>query len=294
MLRKVCISIALGLFGIALILKLDKSAHRMANGFCDEQLVEVRSLADLPFAEEFSSPTSEEMHCLSQALSQKFTLSDKNSYFYTVVSEDKNYEIKLFRKLLFRDRRWISHIPFSFNPYYRDQLIRQEEKKRFFTSCRDACVSIREETGVIYAHLSPVQLCPLKVSILDKKGKEHRLNLNQFAYCVQRHSDLLYTRLAELIDEGDSQAAEQVITSIVDLARRLESKGVVQDERTTCQQMGLVDGKAVYTEISCLSLAQEKSDVHTQDIAKMVTPLKVWLQECYPQFVPCLERAQAK
>lgn len=292
MLRKLCVGIALGLFGVALFLKLDKSVHRMTSGFGAEQLLEVDALSDLSFADDFPSPTLEEKHCLTQVLNQKFTLNDKNPYFYTVVSEDKNYEIKLFRKGLFRDRRWVSHIPLSINPYYRDRLQRKENKEHFFASCRNAFVSIKEEAGIIYSHLSLVELCPLKVSILDKKGKEYRLNLNQFAYCVRRRPDLLYTRLAEFIDGGDTQSAEKVVVSIVDLIRRLKSKGVVLDERTVCQQMGLVDGKAVHTEILCQYQDRNGQDIDSQDLSKWVAPLKVWLQGYYPQCISCLERAE--
>ena len=171
----------------------------------------------------FSSPTfvpseewelpplkQEEQNEVDQILSQKFTYLARGSQAFAFISEDKKYILKLFKQHKWHPKNLLGYIPLSFNPYYQDYLQRQRKQQAVLKSCKTALLHVKQDTGVLFAHLNPTPLSVEQTTLIDKKGKSWTLDLSQSCFLLQKKADLFYPHIQVLMEKGDIDGAKYV------------------------------------------------------------------------------------
>lgn len=293
MLKKIAVASASLLFLISLFLGIDRFAHHPSNHAFAEKIA-----SHHPYASAWDiSVSEEEQKEVNQILSQKFTYYSKGAQSYVFLSEDKQYILKFFKQQKLRPSSWLGLIPLSFNPYYHESLFKEKKYQATYGACKTAFVELKKESGLIYVHLNPTRHLNRKVILFDKNGKQHMVDVNKTGFYVQKRAQLIYSRISELMHDGDIAAAKKIICSVFELIHNLGQKGVVDNDPVLRKNFGLIDDVAVQIDLGKLRIDPERKNnfAYKKDIRGITHNFKIWIEKNYPQlfdhFNECLEKA---
>lgn len=297
MLKKFCIGIALFLFSISFFLGVDRLAHRHSSRFSLNKIISVQCISP-----EWEIPPlpQEEREAIDQILSQKFTYYNKGSQSYVFISEDKKYILKFLKQDKLRTRSWLAHLPLSFNPYYEDYLFKQEKCHATFAACKTSFTELKKESGLIYVHLNNTRDLNKKVTIFDKNGEKHIVDIDKTSYYVQKRAQLIYSRIAELMHQNETEKAKEIISSVFSLIDYLGKKGVCDNDPILRKNFGLIDDIAVQIDIGKLKIdsLRQQSLAYKDEAGSITNSFKVWLEKNYPalseHFEKCLKDVQTR
>jgi hypothetical protein len=289
MMKKIYLGIALFLFCASLFLGIDRFAHRRSSRFSLDRIVSSHR-----YSPEWEMParSSEEQKFLDEVLSQKFTYYNKGTQAYVFISEDKKYILKFLKQQKFTPKSWLSFIPFSFNPCYQDYLIKQKRCSETFSACKTAFLELKDETGLIYVHLNNSRDLNKKVTILDKNGQRHVVEIDKTSFYIQKRAQLIYSRISELMHHGDVEGAKNIITSVFALIDFLGKKGVVDNDPILRKNFGLIDDVAVQIDIGTLRIdpmRQQNLD-YKQEVGNVTHSFKTWVEKNYPELTEHFEK----
>lgn len=292
MLKKIYLSCAFFLFALSLFLGVDRACHHRSSHFC---LSKIRT-SNL-FSDQWGTPvlSPPEMQELRQILNQKFILYDTGSKSYICISEDGNYILKFLKYQHLNSKSWLSHLPFSFNPFYQEFLLKKGKCRALLGAWKTAFTELKAETALIYMHMNNEQELHQKITLLDKNVQEHRIDLDKTVFCVQKHADLIYLRIAQLMHNGDVEGAKKIISAIFSLLDHLDKKGVLDAYFYSGFNFGLLGEEVIQIDLGKLPEDPFCGQNLTckQKIAPLTEPLKRWLEQSYPElfahFEQCLE-----
>ncbi len=190
--------------------------------------------------------------------------------------------IKFFEHHLRRLPWLIAHIPLpsKYAALREKQKIKRLSKlDRDFTSYKIAYERLREESGLLYLHLNKTKHLNLYVTIVDKLGIAHYLDLNDLEFIVQYKADLAFTRLKSLICDQRLEQGKEAIDSMLSLVICRYQRGIYdEDPRLHCN-LGFMGEKAMLIDIGRLRLDPNRIEqkVYSEDIKRMTHKLKEWL-----------------
>jgi hypothetical protein len=291
MLKKIYVGFAFFLFLTSLFLGIDRFVHHKSQWFSLDKIISTQK----PSAEWDIPPLpSEEQKVLDQILSQQFTYYSKGSQAYVFISEDKKYILKFFKQNKLRPKSWLAYIPLSFNPYYQEQIFKKKKCQATFNACKTAFLELKKESGLIYVHINNNRDMNKKVTIFDKNGKRHVVDIGKTCFYVQKRAQLIYSRISELMHNKDIEGAKNIITSVFSLIDFLGKKGVVDNDPILRKNFGLIDDVAVQIDVGKLRIdpVRQSNLAYKQEVGSITNSFKVWLEKNYPElsehFEQCL------
>ncbi len=292
MIKRLYIGIAFFLFFISLFLGIDRFVHKRSSHFAFDKITPVCKDScpwDTP-------PLSlEEQKAIDQILSQKFTYYNKGSQSYVFISEDKKYILKFLKQQKLETHTWLAYIPFSFNPYYQERLFKEKKYVTTFNALKTAYTELKKESGLIYVHLQDSNTLSKKVTFFDRNGTRHVFDIGKKAFYLQKRAQLIYSRIAELMHDGDVESAKNIITSVFSLIDFLGKKGVVDNDPILRKNFGLIDDIAVQIDVGKLRIDPSRPD-YKAEVASITNSFRVWLESNYPaltdHFQQCLNHSR--
>lgn len=297
MAKKIYVGSAFFLFFISLFLGIDRFVHHKSMHFSLDKITSHHS-----YSPEWVIPalSAEEQKELDQILNQKFTYYSKGSQSYVFISEDKKHILKFLKQHKLRPKSWLAYIPLSFNPYYQEQLFKKAKCRTTFNACKTAYMELKKESGLIYIHLNRSPDLHKKVTIFDKNGKHHVVNIDKTNFYVQKRAQLIYSRIAELMHDGNVEGAKQIISSVFALIDFLGKKGIVDNDPILRKNFGLIDDVAVQIDIGKMRIDPERQRnlAYKQEIGSITNSFKLWLKKNYPEltdyFSECLKEVSSE
>jgi len=293
MLKKIYIGSALFLFLISLFIGLDRFLHRSSARFSIHKITSAHNASpewDIP------ALSTDDRSALDQILNQKFTYYSSGSQVYVFVSEDKKYILKFLKQQQLQVKSWLAYIPFSFNPYYQEYVSKQKKCKAIFSACTTAFLELKKEAGLIYVHINNKRDLNKKVEILDKSGRCHTIDIDKTSFYIQKRAQPIYSRISELMHNGDIEGAKKIICSLFSLIDDLGKKGVVDNAPIFSKNFGLIEDTAVQIDIGKLRIdpLSKRTLAYKQKIENDTHSFKVWLEKTHPElaehFTYCLSR----
>jgi hypothetical protein len=292
MVKKVYFGCVLFLFFVSLFIGVDRFVHQKSERFSLDKITTYRS-----YSPEWQIPplSTEEQKELDQILNQKFTYYSKGSQAYVFISEDKKIILKFLKQHKLRPKSWLAYIPLSFNPYFQEHLSKQKKCQALFTACKTAFLELKKETGLIYVHLNNTRDLNKKVTIYDKNGQRHIVDIDKTSFYIQKRAQLIYSRISELVYQGDIDQAKRIITSVFSLIDFLGKKGVVDNDPILRKNFGLIDDIAVQIDIGSLRIdpTRQQNLAYKNEVGSITHSFKIWLEKNYPQltehFEQCLQ-----
>jgi len=295
MVKKIYITLTFFLFSVFLFFGFDKLVHYQSSSFSLNKIISAQ-----PYSPEWEIPhlSQNEQKDLDQILSQKFTYYSKGSQSYVFLSEDKKFILKFLKQVKLKPKSWFSYLPVSFNPYYQDYLSKQGKCRSTFSACKTAYLELKKESGLIYVHLNNAKDLNRKVTIFDKNGEEHIVEIDKTCFYVQKHAQLIYSRISELMHNHDTEGAKKIISSVFSLIDLLGKKGVCDNDPILRKNFGLIDDIAVQIDIGKLKIdpLRKQTLAYKKEVGGITNSFRIWIEKNYPEltlhFNQCLAEAQ--
>lgn len=227
---------------------------------------------------------------LKKILSQTFTYFDQGTQSYVFMSEDQKYVLKFFK---FRHLKpspftgWLSFLPFIGDFQKKKNESQHRKLKRLFFGYQQAYEKDKENNALIYLHLTPSQFLQVKLTLIDRFGFTHRVNLDDMIFVLQERGEATRKVISKLLDHGDIEGAKSHFRQILDLYREEYQKGIWDRDHNVMYNTGFVKEKAVRLDVGRLRVDDryKKIEYFKPDIEKIgLQRINRWLHTHYPQY----------
>jgi hypothetical protein len=230
----------------------------------------------------------------AKAIDQPYSYLGKGCQSYVFASQDGQYVIKFFKYQRYRLQSWLVHFPpLPAIVKYRQEKIEKKWKKLdgFVQSWKVAFENLKEETGLLFVHLNKTSHLSKKLTIYDKIGQKHIVDLDKMEFCIQRRADLLCDELMSYKSHNDLAGAQQLIHQLLNLILSEYSRGLADNDHALMQNTGVAKGKPVHIDVGqfVFNEAVKKPDVFHQELFTKTYKFKIWLRSTYPELAEYLE-----
>lgn len=236
-----------------------------------------------------------ENQIVESVLDQKFLYLGKGCQSYVFLSEDGDYVLKFFKYQRFRPQQWLDY--FAFIPAvdrYRLAKIEKKKNKRegVFASWKIAFEELKEETGLVFVHLNKSSNLNRELTLFDKMGLEHRVNLDQMEFLIQRKAKMLCASIRELMEKERVLEAKNLITDTIELVMSEYRRGLADNDHALMQNTGVYEGKPVHIDVGQFVHNPEIKDpsIYKQELFTKTYKFHIWLKQEYPELAQHLER----
>lgn len=185
---------------------------------------------------------------LNALLNQSFHYLGKGCQSYVFGSEDGKYVIKFLKHQHLRNDWWWEMLPLPAS--LTEKLDhKRKQKQEMFNSIANAFLiaanELKEETGVIYAHMYLSGDFPT-IKITDRLKNSYEVDLNKVEFIVQKRVFPALTLFQELAKKEDHKGFQEAMDKILKLLAHRFEKGFYDNDRATLQNVGFTeDGRAV-------------------------------------------------
>jgi hypothetical protein len=252
---------------------LENFAHKKTDGF---------SVGRVQFDEKVTFGNDKEI----LELNQSFHYLDCGNQCYAFVSDDGQYVLKLFKYASSPIPHFVTEIPLlnRLKPFKPHRFEKQRWKRqRDFTSYKLAWNFFRNETALIDTHLDAISHHYPTVTITDKLGCSHKLDLNQTPFVLQKKATPVYKQLCVWMAAGEIDQARKGIASLLILLKQRIHKGLQDDDVHFYSNFGFIGTQAIqldpghFTQGVCANPDLEMKTI--------TAPLLQWCQKHAPSLI---------
>lgn len=186
---------------------------------------------------------------------------------YAFVSQDGKYVIKFFR---------MKHLIPSLSDYLKPgRLVRREKNlNAIFTAYKSAYDELKEETGLLFIHLNKTENLKCKLTVTDRIGREHVIDLDQTEFVVQEKAELIFTYFKKLLDQGDHAGVARAKEAMLALVRTRIEKGFADQDKAVSHNYGFVSGRPIHLDIGRIFKGKKEKEYE-----RITARIDKWLQE---------------
>jgi len=231
--------------------------------------------------------SAEEKQTVRTLLNQKFTYLGKGCQAYVFSSADGNYVLKFFKYQRYRIKPWVDF--FAFIPFvekHRQERLAHKKAKleRFFSGWEVAFDDLQQETGLVYVHLNKASDLNQHVTIVDKLGFEHSVDIDQMEFLIQRKAVMFTDEINRLMQSGQESEAKALILSFIDQLLSEYNRGLVDSDHAIMQNTGVIDGKPIHIDVGQFTRDPQMKNpaIYKQDLFNKTYKFRIWLKEKHP------------
>lgn len=231
-------------------------------------------------------------------LAQKFTYLGRGLQSFAFVSEDQKYVLKICHNRPMRRIFWLNSLPCpSFLKKWQEEKSCHFQKKLAETlaSYELAFKKLKEETGLIFIHPYKTSFLQTRVTLVDKIGIAHQIDLDKTAFLLQKKAVLVYPKLLEFREKNDLQGAERAISSLFALFKLKSEKGIGDKDPLIRTNFGFLEDRAVEIDVGPFYLEPTPRDpaIHSKEILRITCSLREWVHTHYPALLPHVEKERS-
>lgn len=227
---------------------------------------------------------------LDQILNQPFHTLGQGEQMTALESADGQYVLKLFNPRVplktnwylnwkhwkrTYSVRWISH----------EWLQTARRLEKMFKRHQIAFSVLREETGLLFVHLSPTDRISHFVHVLDKQNKRHILNLNKTPFVLQKKAILAADYLDKLVKENKITKAKEAVAQIEELFAKRLKLAITDQNQTMHNNYGFVDAKPIQIDIGKIQVDPILLQEPSAEQKRILDNFHNWLKLRYPSIL---------
>lgn len=219
---------------------------------------------------------------LQDIMHQKFYFFGRGKQNFSFLSEDKKFVLKLFNNRYQNRLFWLRYFPLQKNITYN-----KEKWEKTFKSYQIASEQLSEETGLLFFHPAQSEDCP-KVTLIDPLNIAHQIDLNQYAFAIQKKALLAYPYFEECAKKKDFIKAAKGFHSLFSLFKYKMDLGIADNDPLIRTNFGFYEDKAIQIDLGPFSFNEELKSLKKQkeEIKKIALPLQHWLESNHPELLP--------
>jgi hypothetical protein len=179
-----------------------------------------------------------------EALNQPFYYLGSGAQCFVFVSEDQRYVLKFFKHSI------LDHSPLL-NKMLPEFLQHKRNHRRaaFLKSSEIAIRQLREETGILYAHMEKEEGIPPTLHLIDRLGIHHQVETSSLPFLLQTNSLLIHKALPHLT------LAQQcaILDRLIALTSARCKKGIADADPFLTRNFGLIDDRVIEFDIGAFA-----------------------------------------
>ncbi len=213
-------------------------------------------------------------------LDQPFTYLGKGRQFFVFESDDGKYVLKFIKCQRIDVPQWYKSMPLpAFLDSHRQARLayKQEKIEGIFASCAIAACEIPDETGVVFAHLSTKPEVKKKVTLIDKLGIEHSINIDNVPFVIQKRAELVIPTISALIDMKEYEEVYKRFDQLIDLIANDVARGIYDIDSGSLERdnVAFLETRAIHVDIGTFI---HKSSINIQEQFDRFATFLVWLK----------------
>lgn len=271
------------LFAVAFFI-VERFCHKQTEGFALHKIV-----SDFPFEAEWETPPPETS--LEEIFQRPFSFLGSGGQCYAFVCSEGEYVIKFFKQHHMRPLPLIENL--SLPPLLEKWKLKilndrkKRSKERIFTSYKIAHDHLKEETGMVYLHLNKTNYLHTTLTLIDKIGNLHQINLDTTEFALQKYATLTFPHLKKLVKQGETEKAQACLRSLIDLIISRAQQGIGDVDLVLEKNFGFIDTTAVEIDLGSFTKDphQQKPYVYKRSLFYETAPLKKWLAKRSPELL---------
>ena len=216
------------------------SPFTRSKGFCIDKITSnhrPNAMWEAPFPEEDKS------WLLNEVLGQEYTYLGSGKQCYAFESCDHKYVIKFFKQKHMDFSRLRDRVPLASRRAKRKK--KRELREKTYQSYLLAYKALKEETGLIYLHLTKSDTLHKTLRIQDIQGNTHKLALDQMEFLIQQKAKPIFPTFKTLIKTGQLTKAKARIDAILTLIETRCAKGIIDDDVNCEKNLGFYGDRAI-------------------------------------------------
>lgn len=220
---------------------------------------------------------------LESILEQPFTFLGSGNQSFAFESRDRQTVLKLFKFHTLQGFDPYDLVPEYFQSFHENHAKDRKKKvDRLLNGLIFAENYNRDNAGILYIHFPPTPLFGKKVSIQDRAGRIHSLNLAEYVFVLQKKAVPLGETLKGHLNQGDVQGAVAKLFALYRMIAQDLKNGLYDQDHNVMANMGFVGETPIRIDFGKLSL--QKIEIE-KEIAKINNErILPWLKKNYPEF----------
>ncbi len=209
-------------------------------------------------------------------LSQPFTYLGKGRQFFVFASDDGKYVLKFIKCQRFN----VSGLSKLVTSHERLKN-KQDKVDSIFASIALAATSFNAHTGVVFAHITKQSEVNCQVTLFDKLGFSHPINIDEVPFVIQKRALPVFATYKKLIETKNYDGAQVRFDELIALIRADLAAQVydIDSGAITRDNLGFLEQQAIHVDIGTLTHA---SGPHLEERLSRLDPLLEWLDEQDP------------
>ncbi len=261
---------------LLLFLAVERFCYYQTAGFAVNKISSTQILDE---EGEKLSISDEEQRKLAPILGQKFRFLGSGGSFYAFVSEDDQYVVKFFK-----------------HHHLNRDLVKT---RRLIGSVKVAFDSLKEETGLLFIRLQKTPSFPSCLTIIDKIGIQHKIDLNKTEFLVQKKAEMITQKIARLAAQAELASARQLLSHLAqfckEMTRKLNEKGYFDHDPNFLTNYGVIGDQIIKIDVGPFySLDDPKAKSQLDKLKMQLNCLNKFVNRNYPELAPSFEREVEK
>jgi hypothetical protein len=236
-----------------------------------------------------------EQEHLKKVLSQTYTYLGKGAQCYAFVSADQQYVLKFFKFKNFKPHFLIKYLP-SISPFHHyKELYLQRKKKKLLSVFEGYDVAYQhnqQESGLLYLHFKPTTFLDQSVTLIDKMGLSHTVQIDPLVFLVQKKGETFGMRLKNVLEKNDQKKAKQAISTIIAMYMQEYQKGIYDRDHAVIDNTGFVGEVPFHLDVGKLTQDSQIKQIkfYKKDLYLVVGKIDQWIKKNYPAHYKTLSK----
>ncbi len=277
------------LYSLLIFVFLSLICARLTGGF---RLSHIASNLDSNTNWNLPDLTDQQQKELKPLLLQEFSYFDRGEQCYVFLGEDQTTIIKFF--IHDHCAKWeeflSSCLPFG-GTLKKWFAWKQRDLLPVFASAKIAYVHLKDPSALLYLHVNKTEKKLPCITIKDKIGVEHTVDLNKTEFLLQKRADPFFEKLSLAIQEKDFSLAKQYIRSFLRLLSSRCSVGIENVDFSIKRNLAILHGEAVEIDIGSYKMNPHLTTAsgRKQEILFHTKRLKRWMAKHSPELCDYLD-----
>lgn len=194
---------------------------------------------------------------LDSILCQPFHQLGRGMQMTAFESADGNYVLKLFHPRAPKNLEWYLK---NWKKTYSLKFMSQEwfrtgyRLEKMFRRLQIAFSVLREETGLVFLHLSPSDRVHHSVALIDKKGKSHLINLRETPFVLQKKAVIASAYFDQLAKENRTEELKEALARMEALFIKRLRFAITDQNQNMDINFGFVEGNPIQIDVGSIKV----------------------------------------
>lgn len=144
---------------------------------------------------------------------------------------------------------------------------------------------LQKETGLIFLHLDRSQYLDTQLLVLDKKGNQRMVPLDEYAFLFQKKGDPIYQTITKWMRNNQIDKAKALVGHIIQSVFTLCQEVVIDESSIIKKHMACIGEQCLFMDVEHFQRQKEVIDgtAYLQQVDDIIDSFELWLKQKHPE-----------